>query len=102
MVQILGSLTAREYHTTCIWPELNFPNDRSYELVLLGWQADWPSRAGRIYSTDGIKWSVDRSALMHDLGVAGGVEDHMIYRPYIVDVDGTPWLYYNTKVLLSF
>ncbi|KAH7050362.1 hypothetical protein BKA62DRAFT_780337 [Auriculariales sp. MPI-PUGE-AT-0066] len=83
------------------WTNLGIggPNVRkingSYEMVVVGWQADWPSRGGRLHSPDGIAWSLDRSAMLLDIGIAGGVEDHMIYRQYIANVDGED--YYNTK-----
>jgi hypothetical protein len=71
--------------------------DGSYQMVVLGWQADYPSRGGRMTSSDGIHWTLDRSAMTLDLGVAGGVEDGMIYRQYVVNVGGTDWVWYNAK-----
>jgi hypothetical protein len=71
--------------------------DGTYRMVVVGWQADYPSRGGQLSSADGIHWQLDRSKMTLDLGVAGGVEDDMIYREYVVDVDGTDWVYYNTK-----
>jgi hypothetical protein len=71
--------------------------DGSYQMVVLGWQADYPSRGGRLTSPDGIRWTLDRSAMSLDLGVAGGVEDGMIYRQYVVNVAGTDWVWYNAK-----
>ncbi|KZV86863.1 Arabinanase/levansucrase/invertase [Exidia glandulosa HHB12029] len=78
-------------------PNVRKLKDGTYEMVILGWQADYPSRGGRILSKDGIAWSLDRSAMHLDLGVAGGVEDAMIYRQFVVDVDGVDWVYYNVK-----
>jgi hypothetical protein len=71
--------------------------DGSYEMVMLGWQADYPSRGGKLTSRDGITWRLDRSRMILDLGVAGGPEDGMIYRQYVVDVNGTDYVYYNAK-----
>lgn len=78
-------------------PNVRKLKDGTYDMVILGWQADWPSRGGRLRSADGIKWTLDRSKMHLDLGIAGGVEDHMIYRQYIVNVDGVEWMYYNVK-----
>ncbi|EJD48635.1 Arabinanase/levansucrase/invertase [Auricularia subglabra TFB-10046 SS5] len=71
--------------------------DGTYEMVVLGWQADWPSRGGRLLSKDGIKWEIKRSDMTLDLGPAGGVEDAMIYRQFVVPVNGTDWMWYNCK-----
>ena len=78
-------------------PNVRKMPDGSYQMVVLGWQADYPSRGGRLTSPDGIHWSLDRSAMTLDLGVAGGVEDGMIYRQYVVNVGGTDWVWYNAK-----
>nr|WP_221380654.1 hypothetical protein [Actinoplanes polyasparticus] len=69
----------------------------TYEMVVVGWQADYPSRGGKLTSPDGIRWNLDRSKMTLDLGVAGGVEDNMIYRQFPINVDGTDWVWYNTK-----
>jgi hypothetical protein len=71
--------------------------DGSYEMVMLGWQADYPSRGGKLTSRDGVAWRLDRSKMTLDLGVVGGPEDGMIYRQYVVDVNGTDYVYYNAK-----
>lgn len=68
-----------------------------YETRVVGWQADYPSRGGRLTSTDGIRWKLERSALELDLGVAGGPEDSMIYRQFIVEHDGRLFCFYNAK-----
>lgn len=68
-----------------------------YETRVVGWQADYPSRGGRLTSHDGINWQLDRDALQIDLGVAGGPEDGMIYRQFVVDHQGTQYMYYNAK-----
>jgi hypothetical protein len=78
-------------------PNVRKMPDGSYQMVVVGWQADYPSRGGRITSRDGIHWTLDRAAMTLDLGVAGGVEDAMIYRQYVVNVAGTDWVWYNTK-----
>lgn len=78
-------------------PNVRQRDDGSYEMVVLGWQADYPSRGGMLRSADGVHWSLGRSDMTLDLGVAGGVEDAMIYRQYVVDVDGTDYVYYNVK-----
>jgi hypothetical protein len=66
-------------------------------MVMLGWQADYPSRGGKLTSRDGITWRLDRSKMTLDLGVVGGPEDGMIYRQYVVNVNGTDYVYYNAK-----
>ncbi|MCX5401730.1 hypothetical protein [Streptomyces sp. NBC_00102] len=71
--------------------------DGGYETRVVGWQADYPSRGGRLTSRDGIAWQLDRSAMEIDLGVTGGPEDSMIYRQFVVDHRGTPYMYYNAK-----
>jgi hypothetical protein len=68
-----------------------------YETRIVGWQADYPSRGGRLTSRDGIAWSMDRASLDLDLGVVGGPEDSMIYRQFIVEHDGRQFCFYNTK-----
>lgn len=68
-----------------------------YETRVVGWQADYPSRGGRLTSSDGIRWTLDRSAMELDLGVAGGPEDAMIYRQFIVEHQGKQYCYYNVK-----
>ncbi|MGW0857656.1 hypothetical protein, partial [Streptomyces sp. NPDC002690] len=68
-----------------------------YETRVVGWQADYPSRGGRLTSRDGIGWQLDRSAMEIDLGVTGGPEDSMIYRQFVVDHRSTPYMYYNAK-----
>ena len=78
-------------------PNVRKRADGSYEMVVVGWQADYPSRGGRLTSRDGISWQLDRSAMHLDLGPAGGVEDGMIYRQYVIEVDGIDRVYYNTK-----
>ena len=78
-------------------PNVRRKADGTYEMVVVGWQADYPSRGGKLTSRDGVAWQLDRSAMHLDLGVAGGVEDGMIYRQYPVEVDGADWVYYNVK-----
>lgn len=78
-------------------PNVRKLRDGTYEMVVLGWQADFPSRGGRLTSRDGVNWRLDRSKMTLDLGVVGGPEDSMIYRQYVVDVDGTDYVYYNAK-----
>lgn len=78
-------------------PNVRKMPDGSYEMVMLGWQADYPSRGGKLTSRDGITWRLDRSKMTLDLGVVGGPEDGMIYRQYVVNVDGTDYVYYNAK-----
>ncbi|MDR7275722.1 hypothetical protein [Catenuloplanes atrovinosus] len=78
-------------------PNVRMMPDGSYQMVVVGWQADYPSRGGRLTSRDGVRWTLDRSAMTLDLGVAGGVEDSMIYRQYVVNVGGTDWVWYNVK-----
>lgn len=68
-----------------------------YETRIVGWQADYPSRGGRLTSRDGIAWTLDRTALELDLGVAGGPEDSMIYRQFIVEHRGRQFCFYNAK-----
>lgn len=68
-----------------------------YETRIIGWQADYPSRGGRLVSPDGVRWELDRADLELDLGVAGGPEDAMIYRQFAVDHDGEQLLFYNAK-----
>lgn len=78
-------------------PNVRKLGKRSYETRIVGWQADYPSRGGRLTSTDGIDWTLDRAALELDLGVAGGPEDSMIYRQFIVDHRGRAFCFYNAK-----
>ncbi|QGQ95440.1 hypothetical protein EHS13_11375 [Paenibacillus psychroresistens] len=66
-------------------------------MSVVGWQNDYPSRGGRLVSTDGINWNLTRDKMQIDLGNAGTFEDDMIYRQYIVNVNGTEYLYYNAK-----
>jgi len=53
-------------------PNVRKLGPRLYEMRVVGWQADYPSRGGRLTSPDGITWSIDRAALDLDLGVVGG------------------------------
>jgi hypothetical protein len=78
-------------------PNVRKMPDGSYQMVVVGWQAGYPSRGGRLTSPDGVHWTLDRSAMTLDLGVAGGVEDGMIYRQYVLTIGGTDWVWYNTK-----
>ncbi|MDY0914562.1 hypothetical protein [Rathayibacter festucae] len=71
--------------------------DGSYESRVIGWQADHPSRAGRMTSPDGLAWNLDRSHLDLDLGIVGGPEDSMIYRSFVVEHQGRTHLLYNVK-----
>ncbi|KQQ09688.1 hypothetical protein [Rathayibacter sp. Leaf296] len=71
--------------------------DGTYESRVIGWQADHPSRGGRMTSPDGLAWTLDRSRLDLDLGVVGGPEDSMIYRSYAVEHQGRTHLLYNVK-----
>ncbi|NQX16625.1 hypothetical protein [Rathayibacter sp. VKM Ac-2857] len=71
--------------------------DGTYESRVIGWQADHPSRAGRMTSPDGLAWTLDRSRLDLDLGVVGGPEDSMIYRSFAVEHQGRSHLLYNVK-----
>ncbi|MFE3598793.1 hypothetical protein [Streptomyces sp. NPDC059142] len=68
-----------------------------YETRILGWQADYPSRGGRLRSRDGIHWELRRTDLELDLGVVGGAEDGMIYRQFAVVHEGREHLFYNVK-----
>jgi len=78
-------------------PNVRKLQDGSYEMVVVGWQADYPSRGGLVKSTDGIHWSLARSNMTLDLGVVGGPEDAMIYREFPVNVGGVDYDYYNAK-----
>lgn len=71
--------------------------NNTYYMTMLGWQNDYPSRGGRLTSTDGINWSLSRDKMHYDLGTAGTWEDAMIYRQFVVDVNGTEYMYYNAK-----
>ncbi|MBB3695241.1 hypothetical protein [Sphingomonas sp. BK580] len=68
-----------------------------YETRIVGWQADYPSRGGRLTSPDGLRWRLDRAAMELDLGVAGGPEDSMIYRQFVVEHGGRKFCFYNAK-----
>ncbi|MFE2940673.1 hypothetical protein ACFXKG_16665 [Streptomyces sp. NPDC059255] len=68
-----------------------------YETRLVGWQADYPSRGGRLLSPDGIHWELERTALELDLGVVDGDEDGMVYRQFAVVHEGREHLFYNVK-----
>jgi hypothetical protein len=78
-------------------PNVRKLGPKLYEIRLIGWQADYPSRGGRLLSHDGVTWSLDRSAMDLDLGVVGGPEDSMIYRQFVVDHRGRPFCFYNAK-----
>ncbi|MGW4734362.1 hypothetical protein ACWEQC_35245 [Streptomyces shenzhenensis] len=78
-------------------PNVRILRDGEYETRIVGWQADYPSRGGRLTSRDGVTWRLDRTALDLDLGVAGGPEDRMIYRQFVVEHEGREYLYYNVK-----
>ncbi|MEU5029164.1 hypothetical protein [Streptomyces milbemycinicus] len=78
-------------------PNVRRLRNGDYETRIVGWQADYPSRGGRLISRDGIGWRLDRTAMDLDLGVAGGPEDRMIYRQFVVEHEGREYLYYNTK-----
>ena len=78
-------------------PNVRRTADGGYEMRVCAWQADYPSRGGRLRSPDGIRWSVDRANLELDLGVAGGPEDGMIYRQFAVTHQGRDYLFYNAK-----
>ena len=78
-------------------PNVRILPDGSYEMRVCAWQADYPSRGGRLRSTDGIHWPLSRTSMELDLGVAGGPEDGMIYRQFAVRHAGTDYLYYNAK-----
>lgn len=68
-----------------------------YEIRLIGWQADYPSRGGRLTSPDGMRWSLDRAAMDLDLGIVGGPEDSMIYRQFVVAHRERKLCFYNAK-----
>lgn len=78
-------------------PNVRILDDGSYESRIIGWQADHPSRAGRITSPDGLRWQLDRTGLDLDLGIVGGPEDSMIYRSFAVQHNGVDHLFYNVK-----
>lgn len=78
-------------------PNVRRTADGGYEMRVLGWQADYPSRGGKLLSRDGISWHLERANLDLDLGVAGGPEDGMIYRQFVVRHEGTDYVYYNAK-----
>ncbi|MEU0806922.1 hypothetical protein [Streptomyces sp. NPDC005970] len=78
-------------------PNVRRLRNGDYETRIVGWQADYPSRGGRLTSHDGIGWRLDRTAMDLDLGVADGPEDRMIYRQFVVEHEGREYLYYNTK-----
>ena len=71
--------------------------DGTYEMRVVGWQADYPSRGGKLLSRDGVQWTLARSNLELDLGVVGGPEDAMIYRQYVVNHRGVDHVYFNAK-----
>lgn len=71
--------------------------NNTYYMTILGWQNDYPSRGGRLTSTNGTTWTVARDKMHFDLGTVGTWEDSMIYRQYVVDVNGTEYMYYNAK-----
>lgn len=78
-------------------PNVRRGPDGSYEMRVCAWQADYPSRGGRLVSADGVRWSISRASMELDLGVVGGPEDGMIYRQFAVTHQGTDYLYYNAK-----
>lgn len=67
-----------------------------YETRIVGWQADYPSRGGRLTSRDGVTWHLDRTAMELDVGVPGS-ESEMIYRQFVVEHQGREYVYYNAK-----
>ncbi|MEV8378751.1 hypothetical protein AB0P21_38780 [Kribbella sp. NPDC056861] len=71
--------------------------DGTYETRIVGWQADYPSRGGRLTSPDGLTWQLNRSSMELDLGVVDGPEDGMIYRQFVVEHQGRKYMYYNVK-----
>jgi hypothetical protein len=78
-------------------PNVRKKADGTYEMVVVGWQADYPSRGGKLSSRDGVTWRLDRSKMTLDLGAVGGAEASMVYRQFVVDVNGTDYVYYNAK-----
>ncbi len=73
--------------------------NNTYYMTILGWQNDYPSRGGRLTSSDGINWAVSRDKMHLDLNTAGPghFDNAMIYRQFVVDVNGTEYMYYNAK-----
>ncbi|WP_199443532.1 hypothetical protein [Umezawaea beigongshangensis] len=78
-------------------PNVRRTGDGGYEMRVVGWQADYPSRGGKLLSRDGVTWELTRSAHELDLGVAGGPEDSMVYRQFVVRHAGVDHVYYNVK-----
>ncbi|WP_160573678.1 glycoside hydrolase family protein [Actinomadura physcomitrii] len=78
-------------------PNVRKLSNGQYETRIVGWQADYPSRGGKLLSRDGIHWDLARADMELDLGVAGGPEDGMIYRQFVVEHQGKEHVYYNAK-----
>ncbi|WP_328647999.1 hypothetical protein OHS58_09915 [Amycolatopsis sp. NBC_00348] len=78
-------------------PNIRRTADGGYEMRVVGWQADYPSRGGKLLSRDGIHWELTRANLELDLGVAGGPEDAMVYRQFVVTHNGADHVFFNAK-----
>jgi len=78
-------------------PNIRRTRDGGYEMRVVGWQADYPSRGGKLLSRDGIHWVLARANLELDLGVVGGPEDSMVYRQFVVTHNGADYVYFNAK-----
>ncbi|MFD4638340.1 hypothetical protein ACFWN2_13555 [Lentzea sp. NPDC058436] len=78
-------------------PNVRRTRDGGYEMRVVGWQADYPSRGGKLLSRDGVTWELTRANLDLDLGVVGGPEDSMVYRTFVVNHNGADHVFYNVK-----